>query len=46
MKTPICKIYTNIIRKIYIKSSINTLVNMVQKTVFSLNNNFFLSFDN
>ena len=46
MKTPVCKIYTNIIRKIYVKNSIYTLVNMVQKTVFSLNNNFFLSFDN
>ena len=46
METPVCKIYTNIIRKIYIKNSIYTLVNMVQKTVFSLNNNFFLSFDN
>ena len=46
MKTPVCKIYTNIIREIHINNSIYTLVNMVQKTVFSLNNNFFLLFDN
>ena len=33
MKTPVCKIYTNIIREIYIKISIYTLVIIIHQSM-------------